>query len=89
MDHVPSSVSWHQHPGGGHREKRMPKDKDFLAGRNKCQEEGNAIEFLICPLTLGENGPTAHKAVVIIGNTAHKGARQQLKTIIFCVRQNY
>lgn len=67
----------------------MPKDKDFLAGRNKCQEEENAIEFLICPLTLGENGPTAHKAVVIIGNTAHKGARQQLKTIIFCVRQNY
>lgn len=64
MDNLPSSVSWHQHLGGGHKEKRKPKDTDFLAGRIKCQEEGKAIEFFICPFTLGESGSTAHKAVI-------------------------
>lgn len=81
-DHLPSSVSWHQHAGGSHREKRRPKVTDFLAGRSKGQEERKARAFHLCPSTLGENGPAAHTAVVILGNVTHKGARQRLEIFI-------
>lgn len=84
MGHLPSNVCWcfcdHHHPGGGHRQRIMPQNTDFLAGRSKCKEEENTIEFVICPLTLGGHGPTGHKAVVIISNTAQmsKAAAENL-----------
>lgn len=75
--------------GGGHREKRTPRDTDFLAGSTKCQEEGKAIEFLICSLTLGESRPTAYDCCYYRQHSS-QGAREQLQ--IFTTsreRQNF
>ena len=47
------------------------------------------MELLMCPFTLGESGPAAHTAVVILGNTAPKGARQQPEIFTFCARWNF
>jgi hypothetical protein len=38
------------------------------------EEEGKIRQSFLCPLTLTEDGPIVHKATVITGHTANKGA---------------